>query len=334
MIKLNRNKYLAMILLVLVFLVGIYTVCSCASPATFKFKLTNPNAPGAMPTFVADVFADQVKELSNGRIIITNYHNGVLANEKEGIELVNQSQLDFAMCSAMALGSYVPEFSIFDAAYLFNNVEEQTKYVDSEEGQKLLNRLGEKTNMKIVFSGSYGIRHLTCSKEVHKPEDLKGLKIRSMDYKSAIENVASLGANPIPVAFTDLYMALQQGIVDGQENPLPTILASKFYEVQDYLILTGHVTCYQGIVMNKDKFNSLPEDLQQVILEAAKRTRELNYKELQVKESLWLKELEDKGMKVIIPDVELFCKHAQQYLPTKMGNVWGQGLYEKICGIQ
>jgi len=301
---------------------------------TFKFKYGHVNAPGSMVYFYSEEFARRVKELSKGRIEITVYPNATLGPEARLLELVNTGNLDFAATTAMGLGSYVPAVSVLDAAYVFRDPKHQLAFALSEEGKKLLDQVAEKTNMIVVANPSYGVRHLTTrDKPVKTPADLKGLKIRCMDFRQAIENVTALGASATPMAFSELYMALQQKVVDGQENPLNTILASKFYEVQKYLILTGHVVTNGPIVMSKKSFESLPKDLQDVVLEAGRQTMERTLQEIETKESEWLRELQAKGMTVITPDVEAFRKRALEYLPPKMEDVWGKGVYEKIASF-
>lgn len=302
---------------------------------TFKFRFGHVNAPGSMVYFYSEEFAKQVKELSKGRIEITLYPNATLGNEARLLELVNSGNLDFAATTAMGLGSYAPAVSVLDSAFAFRDPKHQLAFALSDEGKKIFDPVVQKTNMMVVSNPSYGVRHLTTrDKEVRTPADLKGLKIRSMDFRQAVENVTSLGGAATPMAFSELYMGLKQKAVDGQENPLNTIVASKFYEVQKYLILTSHVVTNGPIVMSKKSFESLPKDLQSAVLEAGRQTMQKTLAEIEQKEGDWLKDLESKGMVVIKPDMEAFRRRAIEYLPPKMEDVWGKGVYEKIANFK
>lgn len=301
----------------------------------FKFRLGHVNAPGSMVFFAAEEFAKQAKDLSKGRIEIEVYANAVLGSEARLMELVNSGNLDFSITTAMGLGSYVPSVSVLEANYVFRDIKTQLAFALSKEGQNFWQPIAQKTNMMVVANHTFGLRHLTTrDKEIRTPEDLKGLKIRCMNFRQAVENVTALGGAATPMAFSELYMGLRQKVVDGQENPLNTIIASKFNEVQKYLIVTGHVVTNSAFVMNKKSYDSLPKDLQTVIMEAGIAMMKRTAAEIEKKEDDWLKELQSKGMVVIKPDVEAFRKRALQYLPPKMEDVWGKGVYEKIANFK
>ncbi len=301
----------------------------------FKFRLGHVNAPGSMVFFAAEEFAKQAKDMSKGRIEIDVFANAVLGNEARLMELVNSGNLDLGITTAMGLGSYVPAVSVLEADYVFRDIKTQLAFALSDEGQKFFQPIAQKTNMMVVANHTFGLRHLTTkNKAIKTPADLKGMKIRCMDFRQAVENVTALGGAATPMAFSELYMGLRQGVVDGQENPLNTIIASKFYEVQKYLMLTGHVVTNSAFVMSKKSFDSLPKDLQAVILEAGKAMMKRTAAEIEKKEGDWMKELESKGMVVIKPDVDAFRKRAIEYLPAKMEDVWGKGAYEKIANFK
>ena len=167
---------------------------------------------------------------------------------------------------------------------------------------------------------------------VQKPSDANGLKVRSMNFKQAIFNVKSLGATPIPVPFAELYTSLQQRIVDGQENPLNTILASKFYEVQDFVCLTGHVVTNGPFIMSRKKWEALPTDLKEIVAQVGRETNVWAAKLAKEKESEWLKQLVDKGMTAvkISPQArKAFIASAKNIIVPAFAEKW-DGYYERI----
>lgn len=254
------------------------------------------------------------------------FANSALGDDRammEGLQLGTQE----GTCPSTApIGNFVEEFKVFDFPYLFPDEASADKVLDGEIGQELLDSLSAK-GMKGLVYWENGFRNLTNRQvEVRKPEDMKGLKVRTMENPIHLAAFRAFGANPTPMAFGELFTALQQKTVDGQENPIATIYYNKFYEVQGYTTLTKHL--YSPFVfMISQKFwdESTPEE-QEAIMEAAKIARDHERQLNREANETLSKELEANGMKVI----EL-TPEEQQAFQTKAQAIYGEFAQGKIA---
>ncbi|KJS19800.1 MAG: hypothetical protein VR72_17250 [Clostridiaceae bacterium BRH_c20a] len=344
------RKFL-LVLLVFIMVVSLFAGCSSKPDSSqpkqeaqkeepkveekvYKWRLSHVNTETTLIHETSVEFAKMVKEKSNGRLIIDIFANGQLGNEGEAIEQVNAGALELTYATAMGVGPLVSELSVLDAAFVIRDIDHQVSVVTSALGKELKSKVEEKTNMKIVAMPTYGVRHLTTrDTEVHSPKDAAKLKVRAMDFEQAIENVKSLGATPIPVPFPELYTSLQQKIVDGQENPLNTILATKFYEVQKYAIKTGHVVTSGQIILSKQSWDALPEDLQKIVAEAGDSTVKWAAERVKTMESQWGAELEKNGMTIVelTPEEKaVFQENAMKNMVPLFKDRWVD-YYERIA---
>jgi tripartite ATP-independent transporter DctP family solute receptor len=207
-------------------------------------------------------FAELVKERSKGRIEIVIYPDGQLAKgERELLEAVQQGSIDFYVGSTGPVGGFSPSMGILDLPFLFRDYAHVDKILDGPIGRRLLDDL-EKANLKGLAFWENGFRNLTNSKRVVKaPEDARGLKIRTMENKLHLAAWKAVGADPVPMAYGEVYGALQKKTIDGQENPVAVIYTAKFNEVQKYLSLTQHVYSPALVVVSPKTWQTLgPED--------------------------------------------------------------------------
>ena len=197
-----------------------------------------------------DTFAREVEKRTNGRYKVQNFYAGALGAERESIEGVQLGTLDLTMTSTGPVPNFVPEVAILDIPFLFRDYAHARAVLDGPIGQDLLKKFDAKS-IKALAWGENGFRHMTNNKHpVTTPDDLKGLKMRTMENPIHIEAYRQFGILPTPMAFTEVFTALQQGMVDGQENPLSVITAAKLEQVQKYLSLTGHVYSPALILMS------------------------------------------------------------------------------------
>ena len=188
-----------------------------------------------------DTLAREVEKRTNGRIKIQNFYSGSLGGERESIEAVQLGTQELATSSTGPVPNFVPEARILDVPFLFRDKAHARAVLDGPIGQELLTKF-EYKGFKALAWGENGVRHMTNSKRpVNAPEDLKGLKMRTMENPVHVAAYKSLGIVTTPMAFPEVFTALQQGTVDGQENPLSVIMAANFDQVQKHLTLTGHV---------------------------------------------------------------------------------------------
>jgi tripartite ATP-independent transporter DctP family solute receptor len=217
-----------------------------------------------------DVFAREVEKRTNGRYKIQTFYNASLGAERESIEAVQLGTQELTLTSTGPVPNFVPETKILDVPFLFRDKAHARAVLDGPIGQDLLTKFDAK-GFKALAWGENGFRHMTNSKRpVNVPDDLKGLKMRTMENPVHIQAYKQFGIIPTPMAFTEVFTALQQGTVDGQENPLSVISAAKFEQVQKYMTLTGHVYSPAIFLMNKASFDKLSAADKQAFLDAAK----------------------------------------------------------------
>lgn len=246
-----------------------------------------------------DTFAREVEARTNGRYKIQNFYAGALGAERESVEGVQLGTLDLTMTSTGPIPNFVPEVAILDIPFLFRDYAQARAVLDGPIGQELLQKFPGK-NMIALAWGENGFRHMTNSKRpVNLPEDLKGLKMRTMENPIHIQAYKQFGILPTPMAFTEVFTALQQGTVDGQENPLSVITAAKLDQVQKNLSLTGHVYSPALILMNKGQWDKLSAADKQVFLDATKDAVKANRARVDDDERKAVADLRSKGMLIV-----------------------------------
>src|SRR5882724_6802459 len=223
-----------------------------------------------------DTFAREVETRTNGRYKIQNFYSSALGAERESVEGVQLGTLDLTLTSTGPLPNFVPEVAILDIPFLFRDYAHARAVLDGPIGQEMLQKFPPKGMVALAW-GENGFRHMTNSKRpVNVPDDLKGLKMRTMENPIHIQAYKQFGILPTPMAFTEVFTALQQGTVDGQENPLSVITAAKLDQVQKNLTLTGHVYSPAVILMNKGQWDKLSAADRQAFLEAAREAVKAN----------------------------------------------------------
>jgi tripartite ATP-independent transporter DctP family solute receptor len=245
-----------------------------------------------------EFFKEYVERESDNRIQVEIFPNGELGSDRELIEGVQVGTVTMAGPSTAPVASFVPKFSVFDLPFLFESREVAYDVLDSDLGTDLLTEL-ESADIKGLGWWESGFRHLTNSKKaVASPSDLNGLVVRTMENEMHVAAWESLGANPTPMAWGEVFVSLQQGTLDGQENPLGIIYSQKVYEVQDYLTLSGHVYSPIAVLMNQDFYNSLPDDLKKIVDEGMAEATELNRSLVVEEEEATLGLLKEAGIEI------------------------------------
>lgn len=270
-----------------------------ASAADYTIKVGTIQ-PESHPDCVLmrEVFQKYVEENSGGRIKVELYPNAQMGGDREMAEAVQLGILQMALPVTSITASFEKSFNVVELPYLFTTRESAFEALDGELGKELDKRL-LKTGMMNLGYFENGFRHITNNKRpIYSPDDLKGLKIRTMEVPPHIAFFKELGANPTPMSFGELYTALQQGTVDGQENPIVLIHDSRFYEVQKYCSLTGHVFSVVHILTNKSFIDNLPADLQEVVKEGARSFVARHREVMPQEEEELIVELQNKGMKI------------------------------------
>ena len=213
-----------------------------------------------------DYFAQIVAEKTNGRITVSVFPNSQLGGNREMIEQLQMGTLHFCSPSCAFLGGFTNKTALFDLPYLFKSEEGAFKVFDSEVGQAILADL-DSAGIKGLSWFGMGWRNVTCNNEVHTPADMAGLKIRVMENQMHIDHFNALGCSAIPMSFSEVYTALQQGVIDAEENPYSQIQTQRFYEVQKYLIETQHIYDPVPLLASKVWWDTLDEEDQAILME-------------------------------------------------------------------
>ena len=244
-------------------------------------------------------FCDDIEKGTQGRYKCQQFPSSALGGEREMIEAVQLGTLDLVNTSTGPVGNFVPEVKIVDIPFLFRDYDHARKVMDGPIGQEILTKFPSKGLVALSWTEN-GFRHMTNNKRaIVKPEDASGLKMRTMENKVHMDGYRAFGIQPTPMAFPEVFGALQQGTVDGQENPIPVILASKFSQVQKHLSLTGHVYSPALLITSPRLMNKLSDADKKVFYEAAKHATVAQRKKVNDDENSGIAQLEKEGMSVV-----------------------------------
>ncbi len=279
-----------------VVVLGVGIACSASAQTTLRINIAL--AQNSHYGVAIDTFAREVEQRTSGGYKVQTFYSSALGAERESVEGVQLGTLDLTLTSTGPLPNFVPDVAILDIPFLFRDYAHARAVLDGPIGQELLTKFQAKGMVGLAWAEN-GFRHMTNSKRpVNVPDDLRGLKMRTMENPIHIEAYRQFGIQPTPMAFTEVFTALQQGTVDGQENPLSVITAAKLDQVQKYLSLTGHVYSPAVLLMNKVQWDKLSPADQQVFLDAAKEAVKANRARVDEDERKAVADLRAKGMTV------------------------------------
>ncbi|MCL6217521.1 TRAP transporter substrate-binding protein [Zunongwangia pacifica] len=249
--------------------------------------------------------ADRIEEKSNGKLTVAIYPSQQLGTERELVELLQIGSLGMTKVSTGVVENFAPELKVFGLPFLFKDREHRFKVLESKIGENLL-EASVRNRLKGLTFYDAGSRSFYSTKPLNSPEDLKGQKIRVMESQTAINMVKYLGGSPTPVSWGELYTALQQGIVDGAENNLPSFYLSYHYEVCKYYMVDEHTALPDELLMSTVVWNKLSKQEQKWVKEAAMESSEYEKKIWREAEMHALEEIKKAGVKVTYPEKEQF----------------------------
>ncbi|MDW7677998.1 MAG: TRAP transporter substrate-binding protein, partial [Bacillota bacterium] len=245
-----------------------------SAEAEYVIRVGHTNAPDHYYQWGLEYFAERVAEKTDGRVEILVFPADQLGGQRQEVEGLMIGTHDMVLVSTMVLSNFEPAIGAFDLPFLFSNREHAFKVLDGEIGDEVAAKF-EDQGIKLLAYWENGYRYITNSvRPIVVPEDVRGLKIRVPESPVFLSTFTAMGAAATPMAFGEVFSALQLGTVDGQENPAGHVIHNAFYEVQDYISLTGHFYTAQPLAMSKDLYDSLPADIQQAIVEAAIEARD------------------------------------------------------------
>jgi len=292
------------VLLAMVSLLGIIFGCSSngtgdAENEEFVLKYSHVVPESHATHLASEEFKEEVEEKSDGRIKVEIYPNGELyESEREAVEATITGNLDMTIIGAPAISSFDSRFMVLDLPYLFNSEEEAFEALDGELGDELDDVMDE-LGLTNLGWGDNGFKNMAADKEVKQKEDFNNLSVRVMENKLYQDTFEELGASADSHPFGELYSALQQGVIDATDQPVSLMASNKFYEVLSDYTETEHVYASAPTFINKDKFEEMPEDLQDIMIEAGDHAINDSLRELSMEQnSEKLEEMEEEGLNV------------------------------------
>ncbi len=290
------------------FIVLLFCIMSCEKEKDVTVIKLGHGLSVSHPVHKAMEFmAERLKEKSDSTVLIEIYPNQQLGTERECLELLQIGSLGMTKVSTGVLENFVPELKVFGLPFLFRDKDHRYKVLEGEIGENLLDASLPKRLKGLTFYDA-GSRSFYSKSPMEKHEDLKGLKLRVMESTTAMNMVTSLGGSPTPIAWGELYTALQQGIVDGAENNLPSFYLSRHYEVCKYLMLDEHSSLPDELLISTLVWNKLSPQEQKWVKEAAMESLEFQKKIWQEAELEALSEVQKAGVIVTTPDKESFSE--------------------------
>lgn len=285
------------------------------------------------------MIADEISEKTNGNFTMEIHENGSLMTQEGEVDAVARGTLDMMFSSPFLISDQLPYLTMFTAAYIFKDEPHMRAVMDGEIGQKVAEDVAEQLNVRwlsALYCGARNLDLVDLGKEIKTPQDLEGVNLRMPNSSAWLFMGKALGANPTPMAYAEIYQGLQTGAIEGQENPLPTTIAQKWYEVTDQIVLTGHVIEPMCIAMNEEKWQSLPKEYQDILSDAV-RTATLWCDEENLKEEQEAVDfLAEQGLTITEPDLNAFMTYAEEYYlnDEEMVKDWDMDLYEQIKTLE
>ncbi len=275
-------------------------------------------------------FKELVEEKTNGQVEVQLFSDGQLGHDKDLIQGMKMGSIQMGMIGVEPLTNVAPKLKAIGLPYLFNDRETAYKVLDGELGKEMVENLPEDQGVRVLGYFENGFRNVTNSKrEITNPEDLEGLKLRTPNSEVSLAIFEALGANPTPMAFGELYTALEQGTVDGQENPLALIYSSKFYEVQNYISLTEHMYSPMVLTISEKTWSELSSENQKIIQEAANQAKKYERKLSAEQEQELITKLKEEGVTINEPEKKPFIE-ATKSVHEKFAEDIGKDFYERL----
>jgi len=279
-----------------------------AEEKVYELSIGSISGPSHLHNVVLREWTEMVKEETDGRLILTVFDSAQLGGEREYIEGMKLGTVEMCQTSTGPISGFIPQFMVAALPYVFQSFDQIEETLNGELGQKLFELL-EDQGIKGLAWFTNGFRSVFNTKRpIYTPDDLKGLKIRVMESPLMVSTLNAMGASATPMAYSELYTAIHQGVMDGAENAPGNVLNDKFYEVSSYYSLTEHFAPPGVVAISLSVFNKLPKDLQDYLVEAGKTLQKMEMDRDRVAQAEFLEELKSSGMKVNTVDKAAFTK--------------------------
>lgn len=319
-------------------LAGMLLAPSAQADKDIQWRYGHMNTPSSAAGFQAAWFAEAVEKNTNGQIKIKVYPSSKLGKTQELAKLVSSGDIALSHNTAAGIGSLYEPFAALDTPYLYRDIDHllNTVDVDSPVMKKLNDGLIKAAGVRVLYAYYFGTRELTAKRAIMQPEDLKSQKIRAIPFPVYMAAVQGLGADPVPVDWSEVPKALAAGTVVGQENPVNVVLSSRLYEAQSHLMLTSHIMSAQVIVINEKAWQGLTPELRGAIGKAAQEVRKRASETVRTMEAWELSKLKSLGMTVVGPEnglkLDTFKIAVGKLVNEKFAAKYGD-LYKEIAAI-
>jgi tripartite ATP-independent transporter DctP family solute receptor len=318
--------------LLFVFAVLMISLTGCTEQRDEKIiRMGYVSGPTELLHSAAEEFADRVAEQSGGKLRVKLYPSGQLGDDRETVEGLRLRSIDMTVMGCAFIGWYAPEYGMMEAPFVWRDYQHIDRVWRGEIGEELRRTLRERAGLEMLHLWYRGPRYLTTtSKKIHSPEDLRGLKLRVPELEVYIKSWQIFGANTTPLPFTDMFMALKLGVVEGQENPLATIYGNNLHEVQKYIMETHHLIGFYVFCTGPYLDERFTEQEREIILEAAEYATDWHNREVERSEAEYRKMLIEAGVEFVPVDREAFLSLAKEKIPGQFDETWKPGLYRRI----
>jgi tripartite ATP-independent transporter DctP family solute receptor len=301
--------------------------------AAQAFRVSTPGTAEEWQSKGLVRFKEALDKAAPGAFDVQIHYNGTLFQQGTEIEAMQRGNLEVGMISPQDVAAIIPDYSIFTTGYLMRDAKHLDAVYDGDIGAEYKARVAKDIGVQIVRSQYLGTRHVILreAREVRAPVDMAGLKLRMPGSEAWQFLGNALGANATPLAFEEVYLAMQTGTIDGLENPLPDAMASKFYEVSKQVVLTGHMVANTFFAVASKFWDGLSDEHKKAIETAEAEAKTLNDEGVAATEKDAAAFFEGKGVKVSTPDVSSFRKQVQKkFLDSDFAKTWPPGLLERI----
>jgi tripartite ATP-independent transporter DctP family solute receptor len=340
-----KSKILILLVALLAAFVIIAVGCKKEEPEAVakpvKLTWSSISVPADAHTKAMWVFKTELEKLSDNRITVELYTSGAIFTQEGELAACREGSLDMAYFSANWLAEFVPYLSMLGAVYTFSGYDHMNSVLNGEIGKEIFDDVAKQTGVRPLAAFYLGTRQLNLVEKVgpvRHPDEMKGVKLRTPTSPAWIALGKALGGNPTPMSFGEVYMGLKTGTIEGQDNPLPTDLNAKFYEVTKYIVLTDHVVNAVWPTMNEKKWQSLTPEDQELVMKAIDKARQACADQNLKAEAELVDFFKEEGMIVIEdPDREAFAEYAKNSYLTESKDIskdWDMALYDKIQAMK
>ncbi|WP_010142233.1 sialic acid TRAP transporter substrate-binding protein SiaP [Oceanicola sp. S124] len=308
-----------------------------AAPAlaqdAIEIKYTTASVPSDLHTRAMQVFKDELEAKVPGRFDVQLYDSGSLFGQGADLDALQRGNAEMTYLSFQLIADAIPEFSLLTAGYLFQNPDHYRAFLASDIGAEFKAKVSDEMDVQLLDTCYLGTRQLNLRKarDVQTPADLDGVKLRMPGSDAWLFLGSALGAAPTPLPFGEVYLALQTGTIDAQDNPLPTVEAAKFYEVTEQIVLTNHLVDGINIAISNETWDQLSDDEKSAVTEAAVASCDWNNAERVANEDRLVDFFKSEGLQVTEPDLAAFREHVQgAYFNSERAEAWPEGWVEQI----